>query len=149
MAKNPTEEFILEHSKLNETGDIRTMVQESYFKYQEEFHQLPPQVLKSVAEGERTYAAGATGVAARDLASQIAVAKKNGDDPSDLVSSVRVSRPSGQLSVEVRAERTTTNPKTAEKLVQHGVVIIKARTKGMISPDAAEEARKMISGLLG
>lgn len=147
MTTSATEKFINDHSKLNEAGDVRSLTQESYFGFMEQ-HQLTPQVLKSVTAAEEQLVTGMITVATHDLSKKIAEAKKNGDDPTELSSSVRISRPSGQLATDVIAQRTTTNPRTGEKLTQNGVVTVKARTKGMIDGEAAKKTAETIGKLL-
>jgi len=138
------EEFIRERSKMNPDGTIRMLPKTAYLDFFQEHQQISPDVLKGVADGERAFADGMTRVGTQDLVALVIAAKAAGDDPADLVSSVRVSRPNGQLSADIRHTRVTTNPRTRESLVQHGVVIFKARVGDLISKDAAEEAREEI-----
>lgn len=151
MTKDTTKAhtFISENSKLNEAGDARSMTQSAYLTFMQDQHMLTPETVKAVAAAEKDLVSGAIKVATEDLSKLITAAKKSGEDPAELSASVRISRPNGPLSTDVRAERTTTNPATGEKIVHHGVVSVKARTKAMIDVDAAKTTETHIAKLLG
>jgi hypothetical protein len=147
MSKSTVEDFILDHSRVSATG-VRSVTKGDFLTYMADHEQLPEKVLDSYAAAEMKWIGGMVGVAADDLVPRIEAAKKGGDDPTELVSSVRVSRPNGQLLVDVHAQRTPTNPRTGERVVQHGVVSVKVRTKGQIPEDAAAAAQAMIHKLM-
>jgi len=147
-AYNKAKAFIQEHSKLNEAGDARTMNQKDYLKYFEEVKLIPPEQVKGVAAGDKEIINAAVMLGTSDLVPLIAEAKKNGDDPSELSTTVRISRPSGPIITEIRSERTTTNPSTGEKITHHGVSSVKVRSKGQIDPTVAQETENLISALL-
>lgn len=151
MAEKNTkaQEFITAHSKLNDAGDARAVNQSAYLDYMQNTHLITPETIKAVSTAERELVTGAMEVATSDLAALITKAKAAGDDPSELSAAVRISRPGGPLSVDVRAERTTTNPSTGAKIVNHGVVGVKVRAKTLIDPAAAKVCEGIISGLLG
>lgn len=145
---NKAEQFIMDHSKLNEAGDSRSMTQSAYLTYAQEQHHLTPETIKAVTALDKDLVTGAIQVATADLSKLITTAKKNGDDPSELSAAVRISRPNGPLGTEVRAERITTNPSTGEKITHHGVVSVKVRSKTMIDTEAAKQTEGIISALL-
>jgi hypothetical protein len=146
--KNKAQQFILGNSKLNDAGTARTVNQSAYLEHMQEVHLITPETLKKVAEAEREFVTGAIAVATDDLAKLVTASKKAGEDPSDLSASVRISRPSGPVTTEVRAERVTTNPATGAKITHHGVVAVKVRSKTMIDPKAAEHAESVIGKLM-
>ena len=148
-SKNSAETFILGHSKLSDDGTSRTVTQSDYLKLVQEQHNIEPGVVKALAVAQKDIVSGAIAVATADLANAIAAAKKNGDDPRELEADVRISQPGGAVTVGVIGERTTTNPKTGDKIINHGVVSVKVRSKTLIDPDAAKDAREKIAKLIG
>ena len=149
--------FIQANSKQNERGDSRSMTQTSYLNYFENERSIPPETLKAIAHGERDLIAAATQVATEDLSALITKAKKNGDDPTELEAYIRISRPNGPLTVEVKAQTVSqrpvrpgeeVGPDGPEKIIKHGTVNVKARLKAMIDPNAAAETASIIGNLL-
>lgn len=142
-SNDEAKKFILENSK--EVRGVRVMTQNSYLDFMESQHHITPDTVKAMTVAERTLVSGAIGVGTADLIDAINKAKAAGEDPTEVSSSVRISRPNGQLKVDIDAETNPSNPKTGERYTKHGSVSVSARQKTLIDPDVAHHTQEIIA----
>ena len=138
--------FVHENSK--EVRGVRVMTQTGYLDYMESQHHISPDTVKAMTTAERALISGAISVGTEDLITAINKAKEAGEDPTEVSSSVRISRPNGQLKVDIDAETNPSNPKTGERYTKHGTVSVSARQKTLIDPDVAHQTQERIAKVL-
>lgn len=149
--------FILANSKQNDKGTSRSMNASAYVTYFADERMITADQLKAVVAGDKCLLSASIAVAADDLAKLIPIAKANGEDPRELEVDLRISRPSGPLTVEVKAQQVSqrpvrpgeeVGPDGPEKIIKYGYVNAKVRLKSMIDPDAAATCAAFIGEML-
>lgn len=138
-------EFIHNNSTVNADGSVRSVTAKDALKFIHDQHQITPEVMKAVGAAKSDLIAGATRVAAHDLAPRIDAAKKAGNDPAEESATVNIQMPDGRITTKVVAQRTTRDPKSGETSVHHGSVGVRIRTKSLIDKSASEFASDFIT----
>lgn len=147
-SNNLATDFIAANSTINDKG-VRNVKQSDYIKFFEDVMMVNAETLKTVAAGHRDLAAGAIRIATDDLVVRGAEAKKNGEDPHELVSEVRITRPDGTLEARVHAARTVNNPQTHQPMTKYGLTRLKISTTALEDDSASKRAEELISKMLG
>lgn len=124
-----------EKSVLSEDGTTRTITQTDYLGAIKDTHSIQPEVFKSLAGAQKDTVSAGMEILSGDLSKLVKEAKARGDDPSDLSVAMKITQPSGPLTINMASHKTFRDPASGNEVHRYGVVGVNHKVKSSIDKE--------------